>query len=232
MTDSINKKQKMDINNNGSNGVQLAIRDYDTNGTATPSNIPVIKRRIVSSDPPISGHGLRIGIYQGPLLCGDKKAIDFNVKQLSKWSKSCSVEKAQLLIVGELFLCGYNIRPNDRNEVSMIQSDVEDIIRPIAIENNIALLVPYAEKISSNDSNTETTKMYDSMILIDKDGNTIHNYQKSQLWGDDEKKHWMAPYVDNPNDAYQVLLLNGIRIGMINCCKLLIYIYRTKKRIT
>lgn len=174
-------------------------------------SFPIIKRRISGDDPPFHGVGLRLAVYQGPGLCGDRKAIEFNLVSLKKWAKAASQEEAHILAVGELFLCGYNIRPEDKDEVSVSVDEVIDMISPIARENNIALLVPYAEKVEGDD------KLYDSMVLIDREGSLLKNYRKTQLWGSDEKEVWGSPYVENPEEAYEVCRVNGIGVGMLNC---------------
>lgn len=53
--------------------------------------------------------------------------------------------------------------------------------------------------------------------MIDDGGKLLKNYRKSQLWGNDEKTVWRYPYVKNPEDAYTVVEVNGIKVGMLNC---------------
>lgn len=178
-----------------------------------PGALPVIKRKVSAKEPPAEGVGLRLAIYQGPILCGDRKAIEFNVKSLEEWAKKAASEQAHVLGVGELFLCGYNIRPEDREEAAVTMEEVKALIAPIATANGIALLVPYAEKIAGD------SKMFDSMVLVDKDGSVLRNYRKTQLWGHDEKTVWQCPYVDDPENAYEVTQINGITVGLLNCCK-------------
>jgi len=103
------------------------------------------------------------------------QAIEYNLGNLKKWAVSAAAEKAQILAVGELFLCGYNIRPQDREEASVKLEEVLEMVAPIAVENHIALVVPYAEKVEGED------QMYDSMVLIDKEGTLLKNYRKCQV---------------------------------------------------
>ena len=203
-----------DDNNNNTKFPLLAQRDIQKDGTTI--ELPIIKRRVRAVEPPSFGLGIRLGIYQGPILCGDRIAIEYNIRQLRTWASKCATERCHILIVGELFLCGYNIRPSDKPNVTVTLTDVQELLQPIAIEYNIALLVPYAEK----DTNeiTSLTNMYDSMILIDNDGKTLRNYRKTQLWGNDERSVWQYPYTDNPDEAYETCTLNGIIIGLLNCC--------------
>lgn len=185
----------------------LAIRPLKKEGLS----FPVIKRSLKGSDPPEEGKGLRLAVYQGSGLCGDRNAIEHNLQNLRTWAESAAAEKAQLLVVAELFLCGYNVRPEDRDEAAVKIEEVLRMVTPIARKNKIALVVPYAERVEGDD------KMFDSMVLIDKDGNLIRNYRKTQLWGSDEKTVWRYPYVKDPEEAYTVDKVNGIGVGLLNC---------------
>jgi len=182
---------------------------------------PIIKRNIQGDNPPIASTGLRLATYQGPVLCGDRKAIEFNLQSLSKWASKAALEQAHILVVAELFLCGYNIRPQDRKEVAITLEEAIEMISPIAVRNNIALLVPYAESTTSTkgDADAANQQLYDSMVLLDKDGTLLKNYRKTQLWGSEEKEAWRCGHVndDSPEDAYSVVEVNGIKVGMLNC---------------
>lgn len=184
----------------------LPIKDNHSKWT-----FPIIKKHIASDEPPAPGKGLRLAIYQGPGMCGDRKAIEFNLNNLKQWAIAAKKEKAQILCVGELFLCGYNIRPEDREEAAVKVEEILEMVAPICVENNLALLVPFAECVQGDD------KMYDSMVLVDQNGKMLKNYRKTQLWGSDEKTVWRYPYVDNPEEAYEIKEVNGIRVGLLNC---------------
>jgi predicted amidohydrolase len=122
-------------------------------------------------------------------------AIEYNLSNLEKWAASAASEKAHILVVAELFLCGYNIRPEDRESASVYVEEAVSMVTPIAIEKKIALIVPYAERVEGSD------QMFDSMILVDKEGNLLKNYRKCQLWGSDERTVWKYPYTDSPDDV-------------------------------
>jgi len=190
--------------------MKLAIKNEHPNHP-----FPIIKRNIQGENPPIASAGLRLATYQGPVLCGDRKAIDFNLKSLAKWAEKAAAERAHILAVAELFLCGYNIRPQDREEVAITLEEATGMIAPIALVNDIALLVPYAESTGGDATNQ---KLYDSMLLVDKDGTLLKNYRKTQLWGSEEKEAWRCGHVeDEPENAYSVVEVNGIKVGMLNC---------------
>lgn len=67
--------------------VKLAIKDEHKDHP-----FPVIKKNIRATKPPEIGKGLRLATYQGPLMCGDKKAIDFNLSKLEEWAAKAAGE--------------------------------------------------------------------------------------------------------------------------------------------
>ncbi len=173
---------------------------------------PIVKMNVSNSDPPDKGKGVRLAVYQGVGgRVGDKSAIDYNLSNLKKWAKAAAEQKAQLLLLPELFLCGYNIMPDDIENVIMTKEEAHERIAPIAKENFMAIVCPYAEK------DTTISKPFDSMILVDQEGTLLRNYRKTHLWGDAEKKNWDYGYVDKPEEAFKVNEVNGINVGLLNC---------------
>ena len=175
--------------------------------------LPLIKSSLKGKKPPQKGEGIRIAIYQGGGLVGNKKAIKHNLNNLKKWSKLASKHSAQIIVLPELFLSGYNIRISDRESVALTQSQVLKKITPIAKKNKIAIVCPYPE-VEKDD---QKKKYYDAMVLVSKKGKLLKNYRKTHLWGISEKENWNFGYVENPEEAYEVKKVNGINIGLLNC---------------
>jgi len=111
----------------------------------TQKILPLIKSSLKGKNPPKKGKGIRIAIYQGAGLVGNKKAIKHNLNNLKKWAKLASNHRAQIIVLPELFLSGYNIRMSDRKSVALTQSQVLKKIIPIAKKNKIAIVCPYPE---------------------------------------------------------------------------------------
>jgi predicted amidohydrolase len=174
---------------------------------------PLIKSSLKGKKPPKKGKGIRLAIYQGGGLVGNKKAIKHNLNNLKKWAKMASNHRAQIIVLPELFLSGYNIRLSDRDNVTLTQSQVLKKISPIAKKNKIAIVCPYPEVIETS----QEKKYYDSMVLVNKSGKLLKNYRKTHLWGIGEKKNWNFGYVENPEEAYEVKKVNGVNIGLLNC---------------
>ncbi|NET60910.1 MAG: nitrilase [Symploca sp. SIO2E6] len=177
----------------------------------TNDHLPIKRVSLAGNQPPATGEGIRLAIYQGQGWVGDKQAITKNIKILENAAQMASYEfQAQLLLLPELFLCGYNICPNDVSNIVLTEDELIPQIGEIAQSNNIAIVCPYAE-IDADE------RCYDAIMLIDRNGTKLRNYRKTQLWGNDEKRNWWYPYVDEPEDAYAVNQVNGINVGMLNC---------------
>lgn len=174
---------------------------------------PLVKSSLKGKKPPKKGEGIRVAIYQGSGLVGNRKAIKYNLKHLKKWAKMASDYKAQIIVLPELFLSGYNIRLSDRDNVTLTQSQVLKKIAPIAKKNKIAIVCPYPEVIEIS----QKKKYYDAMVLVNKKGKLLKNYRKTHLWGISEKKNWNFGYIENHEEAYEVKKVNGVNIGLLNC---------------
>lgn len=177
------------------------------------SRLPIVRLSIFDLDPPQEGQGLRLAVYQGQGQVGDREAIEYNFEHLKTWAASAAGYKAQLLALPELFLCGYNVNPSDVPHVVLTQDEVLEMVAPIAQQNQIAIVCPYAEVATVE----VKTHRFDAIVLVDKNGTMLRNYRKTHLWGKDEKTNWWFPYVDNPQEAYLVDKVNGINVGLLNC---------------
>ncbi len=182
-----------------------------------PHHLPIVRMNIAALDPPASGKGIRLAIYQGQGLVGDRSAIAHNLANLKKWAKSAATHKAQILLLPELFLCGYNLLHEDVPNVVLTMEQVVDMIAPIARDYNLAIVCPYAEVALVEVGVQHETQHFDAMVLVDQDGTLLRNYRKTHLWGDDEKTNWWFGYTENPSEAYQVNKVNGINVGLLNC---------------
>jgi predicted amidohydrolase len=180
--------------------------------TDIKNRLPIIRKSVVRTEPPAEGEGIRLAVYQGQGRVGNHAAIAYNLANLEKWAALCAGHGAQLLVTPELFLCGYNIYPEDIPNVALTADEAAGMVAPIAKKNNLAIVCPYAEKES-----VAGAPYYDSMVLVDRDGRLLRNYRKTHLWGNGEKANWWFGYVNDPQNAYQVKPVNGINVGMLNC---------------
>jgi len=112
---------------------------------------------------------------------------------------------ADLLIVPEASLTGYNIAPDDAGEIALpAQGDVLGQVAESAARHRIAIAIPHIER----DHDT----LYNAVQLIDDEGNTLVRYRKTHLWGDLDRSLF-AP----GEDLAPVIGWRGWRIGLLIC---------------
>ena len=158
---------------------------------------------------PERGTGLRLGLYQAQAAYG-KGATAKNLRRLEKVVQLAKAYNVQLLSFPELYLPGYTLSPAAAKEVAEYK-DGPSITqaRKIAKRYNMALLVPYAEKVAQPD---KTTKYYDSIAVISEKGELLNSYRKTQLYGQQERDNWSFGESD-----YPVYSIFGFPVGVLNC---------------
>lgn len=165
---------------------------------------------------PEHGKGIRLAIYQnggGPV--GDTDAINYYLNKMEEAVVAAKKFDSQLISFAELYLTGYAVSPKEAHSLAET-CDGKNLKRVagIARENEIAIICPYPEKATVNGQ----THYYDSMVLLDKNGNLLKNYRKTHLWGPDEGKIYSYGYCyEEEGQAYTVHEVNGFRIGLLNC---------------
>ncbi|MEK6250030.1 MAG: carbon-nitrogen hydrolase family protein [Planctomycetales bacterium] len=158
---------------------------------------------------PEKGSGLRLGIYQAQAASG-KGATAKNMARLKRAVASAKQLRVQLLSFPELYVPGYTLSPQEARQVAEFQ-DGPSITeaRSIAKANQMALLVPYAEK--AQEAGGEL-KYYDSIAVINEKGELLTSYRKTHLYGQQERDNWSAS-----NNPYRVWNIYGFPVGVLNC---------------
>lgn len=158
---------------------------------------------------PARGTGIRLGIYQAEAACGSGATA----KNLSCMEKTVKIAKAynvQLFSFPELYLPGYTLSPEMAKKVAEYK-DGPSITKAckVAKEYNMALLLPYAEKVDAPDG----SKMYyDSIAVISEKGELLHSYKKTHLYGQQERDNWSFG-----DSNYPVYTIFGFPVGVLNC---------------
>lgn len=113
---------------------------------------------------------------------------------------------ADLLVLPELFLTGYNIGAEAlRAHAQAVDGPHAQEASDIARRHRMALLYGYPER-------TPDGALYNSALLVGADGATLANYRKTHLFGDMERE------VFTPGDAPFVLAtVAGVRTGILIC---------------
>lgn len=158
---------------------------------------------------PERGSGIRLGIYQIEAACADG-ATAKNMKLLEEAVKLAKKFDVQLLSFPELYVPGYTLSPEDAKNVAEYK-DGPSITKAcqIAKEFNMALLVPYAEKVDESDG---ITRYYDAIAVIKETGELLNSYRKTHLYGQQERDNWSCGTSDYP--VYNIF---DFPVGVLNC---------------
>jgi predicted amidohydrolase len=162
---------------------------------------------------PNRGSGIRLGIYQVQAAYG-KGATEKNMDRLEDAVKIAKRYGVQLLSFPELYVPGYTLDPDEAKKVAEYK-DGPSITkaRKIAKKYDMALLVPYAEKVDPvKNAKDKSTKYYDSIAVINEDGDLLDSYRKTHLYGQQERDNWSFGTSDYP--VYRIF---DFPVGVLNC---------------
>ncbi|MBL7177732.1 MAG: carbon-nitrogen hydrolase family protein [Desulfobacteraceae bacterium] len=158
---------------------------------------------------PDTGKGIRLGIYQAQTACG-KGATYKNMTRLERAVMLAKLYKVQLLSFPELYVPGYTLSPEMAKKVAEYK-DGPSIKKgcEIALKYDMAILLPYAEKVDQTDGNK---KYFDSIAVISEKGKLLNSYRKTHLYGQQERDNWSFGRSD-----YPVYSIFGFPVGVLNC---------------
>ncbi|MDN3221823.1 carbon-nitrogen hydrolase family protein [Pseudomonas nunensis] len=144
---------------------------------------------------------MRVALYQCPPLPLDVAGNLQRLHQLALEAKG-----ADLLVVPEMFLTGYNIGVDAVSVLAEVHNgeSAQQIAR-IAKTAGIAILYGYPER-------TEDGQIYNSVQLIDANGERLCNYRKTHLFGDLDHSMFSAG-----GDDFPLVELNGWKLGFLIC---------------
>ena len=144
---------------------------------------------------------MRVALYQCPPLPLDVAGNLQRLHQLALEAKG-----ADLLVVPEMFLTGYNIGVDAVSVLAEVHNgeSAQQIAR-IAKTAGIAILYGYPER-------TEDGQIYNAVQLIDAHGERLCNYRKTHLFGDLDHSMFSAG-----QDDFPLVELNGWKLGFLIC---------------
>lgn len=108
---------------------------------------------------------IRAGVYQGASTPGN---IHENVRKVKEFA-----EAYDIVCFPELFLHGYDCETSVLRETALSQTQLQDLIGPIAKQYAVCIGIPYAER-----DMTCGNMIYNSCALFDCCGSLVLNYQK------------------------------------------------------
>ncbi len=206
------QESKKTLNYNESNQDSLILTNCD--GTPEYRNSVEQSYRMLQyktsifGNVPEFGSGIRLGIYQVQAYSG-QGATQKNMQVLEEAVKQAKKFDVQLLSFPELFVPGYTLSPEEAKKVSEFK-DGPSISKAckLAKEYNMALIVPYAEKLVDNG----VMKYYDAIAVINEKGELLNSYRKTHLYGQQERDNWCFGHSE-----YPVYELFGFPVGVLNC---------------
>ncbi|MDQ0126834.1 putative amidohydrolase [Pseudomonas lini] len=144
---------------------------------------------------------MRVALYQCPSMPLEVAGNLQRLHQLALEAKG-----ADLLVLPEMFLTGYNIGLDAVNVLAEVYNgeSAQQIAR-IAKTAGIAILYGYPER-------TEDGQIYNAVQLIDAHGERLCNYRKTHLFGDLDRSMFSAG-----KDECPLVELNGWKLGFLIC---------------
>jgi predicted amidohydrolase len=181
--------------------------DYRASVTASYRSLQY-KLSVYGTVPP-AGAGIRLGIYQAQAACGPG-ASKKNIARLQRAVADAARYDVQLLAFPELYVPGYTLSPEAARQVAET-SDGPSITaaRAAAKAHAMALIVPYAEKAEDDQGQM---RYYDSIAVINEQGELRASYRKTHLYGQQERDNWSPG-----NGPYEVYDIFGFPVGVLNC---------------
>ena len=144
---------------------------------------------------------MRVALYQCPPLPLD---VAGNLKRLHQLAQEAT--DADLLVLPEMFLTGYNIGVEAVGALAETQDGPSaQSIAALAKNSGVAILYGYPERGADG-------QIYNAVQLIDANGQRLCNYRKTHLFG--ELDHSM--FSKGP-DSFPVIELNGWKLGLLIC---------------
>ena len=143
---------------------------------------------------------LNIAVAQSPAdLDGPQARLDWLADCLARLDG----QDADLLLLPELFLTGYNIGDAVQERAETVDGPSAQKIAALARRHNIAIHYGYAER--------KGEQVYNAAACIDRTGKLLSNHRKLLLPPGFEGDHF------RPGDAYTFFEINGIKAATLIC---------------
>ncbi|MCP4481282.1 MAG: carbon-nitrogen hydrolase family protein [bacterium] len=168
----------------------------------------------IHENPPASGTGIRLAIYQGQQPVGTPKAIAENIDALEKVAGKAKKFGADIISFPELYIEGYTLTPDIAHKLAeSFDGPSMRHVASIAKEKKIGIVCPYAEK----EEQGSRIFYYDSIAVFDTNGELVINYRKTHLFGQAERDNWDFGSVDSKENPFLVREVAGFPIAVLNC---------------
>ncbi|MEB3366716.1 nitrilase-related carbon-nitrogen hydrolase [Saccharopolyspora mangrovi] len=164
-----------------------------------------IVSRLTDREPPRSGTGIRLALFQGENPCGSPAAVAENLARMEEVISLAAGYGCQLCAFPECFNTGYAL---DRELCEQLAEPCDgstvQLARKLSTQHETAIVLPYVERADDG-------ALHDSVALA-ADGELVANYRKTHLYGDAERANF-TPGRELP----PVVQVNGFPVGLLNC---------------
>lgn len=144
---------------------------------------------------------MRLAVYQGAGVPENSAA---NLTELERASEQAAQDGADLLILPELWLSGYNVGSAVTRLAQDADGPAAQQVGRIAERHRLAVLYGYPERDGSS--------LFNAARFIDASGAPIANMRKAHLYGVEERRLF------SPGDTgFVVVDYCGLRIGILIC---------------
>jgi len=146
--------------------------------------------------------GLKVAISQTAGCLGDPKAA---LGVLASQAARAKAEGADILLLPELFLTGYNLgKTLARTLAGEVAGDILNAAREVARVHAVALVFGYPELVGD--------KVANAAMFVSAEGETLLNYRKVHLYGDLDRQMFEVL-----GDTFPVITYRGWKIGLMIC---------------
>lgn len=165
-------------------------------------------RSCTYEQPPKTGKGIRLGVYQAQAACGED-ASEKNVERLIQATEIAADRGVQLLSFPELYIQGYTQSPESAKQVAeSVDGPSLSRCRQAAKHYGVGLIIGYGEKAQIWGG----THYFDSIAVIGQNGESLLNYRKIQLYAQQERNDWS--FGMEPPSVFKI---NDFPMGVLNC---------------
>ena len=126
-----------------------------------------------------------------------------NLALMNRLAAHAAAQDADMLVLPELFLTGYNIGTAVLDLAEANGGPASTAVARIAQSVGIAIVYGYPERAREG--------IYSAAQIIDRTGRIVANYRKTHLWGAEERTHFRA------GKPAELLSLCSMRFGLMIC---------------
>jgi predicted amidohydrolase len=134
---------------------------------------------------------------------GTPGSVPANLQLMRRLAVEAASQGAELLLLPELFLSGYNIGDQAQSLAEPDNGPSAAAASRIAADTGIAIVYGYPERSPEG--------VYNSALMVDRTGKPVANYRKTHLWGNFERAQFRA------GTEASLLAFAGARFGVMIC---------------